>query len=242
MAVPPRALALPGVHERLLARLAELPRGRLLDVPAGQGALSAAAAELGFDVVAADVEPGQAAVPCVAADLDARFPWEDGAFDVVVCAEGIEHVENHFHTLRELTRVVRPGGVILLSTPNPLSLTARVRRLLTGFDDVAPLPIRTDEPRVSVHHINPLDLCRLDLLARLDGLELVWVGANRLRLGSALWAVLLGPLVLAATVWHLRPRRRPAPMPEVHRRLRRWLLSPSVLLGRVLVVQLRRRG
>lgn len=238
----PRPLALPGVHERLLSMLADLPRGRLLDLPAGQGAMSIEAAKLGYEVVAADVAPDRCAVPCVAADLDARLPWPNASFDVVLCAEGIEHVESHFHTMRELRRVLRPGGTLLLSTPNPLSLTARLERLLTGFDDVSPVPIRSDESRVSAHHINPLDLPKLELLARLNGLEIRSIQANRLRWGSMGLAVLLGPWVAVATLWRLRARGRPAPMPAVHARLRRWLLSPAALLGRVLVVELGRRG
>lgn len=50
------ARATTGVHEGVLEQLAALPRGRLLDAPAGHGALSAAAQALGFGVTACDLD------------------------------------------------------------------------------------------------------------------------------------------------------------------------------------------
>lgn len=48
-----------------------------------------------------------------------RFPYEDGAFDVVVYCEIIEHLlMNPVHTLREIHRVLRPNGKLLVTTPN----------------------------------------------------------------------------------------------------------------------------
>jgi SAM-dependent methyltransferase len=48
-----------------------------------------------------------------------RFPYDDGTFDLVVFCEVIEHlVENPMHTLGEIHRVLKPGGAMVLSTPN----------------------------------------------------------------------------------------------------------------------------
>jgi SAM-dependent methyltransferase len=46
------------------------------------------------------------------------LPLEDDSFDIVVCFEVIEHVERQRDALDELKRVVRPGGVLLISSPN----------------------------------------------------------------------------------------------------------------------------
>ncbi len=48
---------------------------------------------------------------------DAGFPFEDDAFDVVFATQVVEHVENLPHTLGEIARVCKPGGVIVLSFP-----------------------------------------------------------------------------------------------------------------------------
>ena len=48
-----------------------------------------------------------------------RFPYPDGSFDLVTWCEVIEHLtENPVHTLAEIHRVLKPGGTLVLSTPN----------------------------------------------------------------------------------------------------------------------------
>jgi SAM-dependent methyltransferase len=50
---------------------------------------------------------------------EARFPYEDGSFDVVVYCEIIEHLlMDPVHTLKEIRRVLKPGGKLLVTTPN----------------------------------------------------------------------------------------------------------------------------
>ncbi len=48
-----------------------------------------------------------------------RFPYEDDSFDALTSIEVIEHLENPYHFLREAARILKPGGVFILSTPNP---------------------------------------------------------------------------------------------------------------------------
>jgi len=59
---------------------------------------------------------------------------QDGMFDLVVSCETIEHVPHPARAVHELARVLRPGGTLLLSTPNYLSLTGVYRAFseLTG--------------------------------------------------------------------------------------------------------------
>lgn len=62
-------------------------------------------------------------------DLEA-MPWpvEPASRDVIVAIEVVEHVENPWAFFRELRRIVRPGGLAIVTTPNPLS--ARSRRMI----------------------------------------------------------------------------------------------------------------
>lgn len=76
------------------------------------------------------VPPG---MECLTGDLEARFPFEDGRFDFVVSVEGIEHVSDRQGTLAEYRRVTRKGGRLILTTPNMLSLRARLAFALCGF-------------------------------------------------------------------------------------------------------------
>jgi len=51
------------------------------------------------------------------ADMN-RLPFPDGAFDAVVCSEVIEHIPREQVHLEELVRVIRPGGLLILGTPD----------------------------------------------------------------------------------------------------------------------------
>lgn len=68
----------------------------------------------------------------VAADMEAPLPFDDASFDVVLCVEGIEHVMDRHKTLHELRRVLKPGGRLLITTPNLLSIRARIAYALAG--------------------------------------------------------------------------------------------------------------
>jgi len=80
--------------------------------------------------------PQDARIPetleCVRGDLRERLPFEDAAFDWVIALEVIEHLENRHHALREMRRVLKPGGKLILSTPNMLNLKSRLALALTG--------------------------------------------------------------------------------------------------------------
>ena len=75
--------------------------------------------------------PGAAYLKC---DLDTdTVPAEDGTFDAVICNEVFEHLRiDLIHSLSELLRVLKPGGHLLLSTPNLRSLTGLYNLLVRG--------------------------------------------------------------------------------------------------------------
>ena len=108
---------------RLAAQLA--PGRRVLDCACGEGYGSGLMAAAGAEsVTAADID--QATVDHVrerygieAHRADVRsLPFDDGAFDLVVSFETIEHVHEPERALDELARVRAPGGHLLISTPN----------------------------------------------------------------------------------------------------------------------------
>ena len=50
----------------------------------------------------------------------ARLPFKDGAFDAVICSEVLEHIPDNRKAVRELVRVLRPGGELVISVPRYL--------------------------------------------------------------------------------------------------------------------------
>ena len=96
---------------------------RVLDLGCGDGRLSADldATELtAADVSATALERARHRLPAariVELEPDAALPFDDGAFDLVLCAETIEHVRDVQLLLSEVRRVLRPGGVFAVTTP-----------------------------------------------------------------------------------------------------------------------------
>jgi len=74
------------------------------------------------------------------AQLDAPIPLPDAVADLVTCVETIEHLENPRALMRELTRLAKPGGWLIVTTPNQLSLlslgTLIVKQRFEYFQDV----------------------------------------------------------------------------------------------------------
>ena len=103
------------------------PGQRILDLAAGTGTSSAALAETGAYVVASDISLGmleqgrrqQPTIDFVAGDALA-LPFPDDTFDAVTISYGLRNVENTEAALREMLRVTKPGGRVVIaefSTP-----------------------------------------------------------------------------------------------------------------------------
>jgi 2-polyprenyl-3-methyl-5-hydroxy-6-metoxy-1,4-benzoquinol methylase len=107
---------------------------RFLDVGCGTGRLYAFVRDRfrryeGVDAVRYDGFPDGADFS--AADLDDDLiPFDDNRADVVAAVETIEHLENPRAFIRELTRLTKPGGWIIVTTPNQLSLLSKMTLLV----------------------------------------------------------------------------------------------------------------
>jgi len=114
--------------ELLTGHLAPVPGGRLLDVGCGGGRIVENLRLLGWD--ATGLEPDEAAasgaralgIPVVTGSLpDARYG--DGSLDAVVMVHVVEHLHDARRILGEVRRILRPGGTLVIVTPNPASMT-----------------------------------------------------------------------------------------------------------------------
>jgi 2-polyprenyl-3-methyl-5-hydroxy-6-metoxy-1,4-benzoquinol methylase len=102
----------------------DLSRRRVLDAGCGTGFFSQMADARGAAVTSLDV--GEQLLAEVARKCDTErvvgdllaLPFEDASFDVVICTEVIEHTITPQRAVAELARVLRPGGLLVLTTPN----------------------------------------------------------------------------------------------------------------------------
>lgn len=106
---------------------------RVIDLSAGSGYIANLFHEAGADVQLYDLFPEQnrfCPLPCQHIDLQKPFPIPDKSADIVILAETIEHLPNQFFFFVEAARILRPGGTLLLTTPNSSSLRSRFSQFL----------------------------------------------------------------------------------------------------------------
>ena len=159
-------MAVDRIHKKVLTLLLSEPGckswKRHLDIGAGTGALiSRMKVDLNMESSVCDytdklmVLPGQK-VDIANLNLE-PLPYADATFDVVTATEVIEHLEDYRQVLRDIYRVLKPGGVCILSTPNILNLNSRLRFLWFGFWNLfGPLPVKNSELYSTGGHINPV--------------------------------------------------------------------------------------
>ncbi len=129
------------IEERLLVELIGPVRGeRVLDIGCGDGVLSVHLARAGGMVTGLDADPGMLAAARQRANRsgaaaafvegDARLlPFYDGSFDVVVAVTVLCFVADAERAAKEMARVLRPGGRVVLGELGRISLWAAKRRL-----------------------------------------------------------------------------------------------------------------
>ncbi len=129
-------LANNGVHSKVMDHFQQMTPDKLvLDVPCGPGALSHALHGLGYRVEPLDIHPEHLQAPglkALACDLNKNIPFENNYFDHAICIEGLEHTENPYNAVREITRVLKPGGTLIVTIPNYLNIERRLKFLISG--------------------------------------------------------------------------------------------------------------
>jgi len=131
----PKPDSWPMVHERVLEVLNTEKRGKILDVGAGRGILTKKIIDMGFEVQACDLNPARFTLKnltCKKVDLLKKLPYDNEYFNIILCVEVIEHLQNPWHVISELSRILKKNGKLIISTPNILSLQSRINFLVFG--------------------------------------------------------------------------------------------------------------
>jgi 2-polyprenyl-3-methyl-5-hydroxy-6-metoxy-1,4-benzoquinol methylase len=227
------------IQHAVLERAAALglPAGaRILDAPCGSGALAAALAERGFAAVGADVDTEAAAMlgPAFSqVNLNESLPWKEQTFDAVFSTEGIEHLENHFSFLRGICRILKPGGILLLTTPNIAALRSRVRFFGSGFFGRDSRPLN-EAARHPLHHIGLATFPELRYKLHTSGFRLTEVRHTHIKPISYLYAF-YAPWMWLYTKLAFRKEKDPEQRKR-NKEILSGLLSPSVLFGECLLL------
>lgn len=152
------------------------------------------------------------AIACYPVSPDGRLPYDDATLDLVCSLEVIEHLEDQFFFARELFRIVKPGGAVIISTPNVLNINSRLRILHSGFAVLFdPLPLSSADPVHTAGHIHPVSYYYLSYMLQRAGFASVSFEYDRLKNSSrgllvlAGWYVWLGNWLFRRRLHHRKP-------------------------------------
>lgn len=219
----------------------------LLDVSCKEGDVLRALVSRGFTLRGTNFESDGPSVDAIPVDygVDLRRPlsYADASFDVVLLVEVIEHLENHRIAINELARILKPGGVLILTTPNVMRLNSRLHFFFSGYHKTKRrfIPFVTPLEQAHRFHNYPIDLPILYYLCKQSGLDVEHVGSSKVKLYSRLLYAFFGLPVHAYTWYTLIVREKDSVQREENRRLCRWLLSPRTLMEDNLVLRLRKK-
>lgn len=130
-----------------------------------------------------------------------HLPYADAGFDAVVCVDVLEHVQDLAAVLREVARVLRPGGMFLFDTINR-NLAARLATITIAEDVLGLLPKGTHDPEM---FIRPGELTAAMTRAGLTPGPMTGLGPRGL---NRRFDLTFGPLPLK-TVLYMGTARKP---------------------------------
>jgi ubiquinone/menaquinone biosynthesis C-methylase UbiE len=172
-------------------------------------------------------------------DLNRQMlPYGDSRFALVTCIETIEHLENYRQVVREIYRVLQPGGIAVFSTPNILNLRSRLRYLSSGFYNLFG-PLAPDESNIhsTRGHINPVSWFYLSHALLSAGFRDLKATIDKYQRRSLLiFPILICPVRAANWIVYRRDKNTYGTLDEKNISAVRAMNSPDLLLGRTLVV------
>lgn len=223
----------------------------VLDLPAGGGRTTQLLKKLGAKVIAMDLFPSFYKwddPTCQFCDLNDKIGLPDQSVDYVVSQEGFEHLPHQLQSMKEFSRVLRPGGRLILTTPNNSNMTAKLSYLLNESEKfgrlmppnvVDSLWCNSGESRnIYFGHLFLIGICHLNVLAEVAGFKLTKVYFTKLQVSCVIPFLIFYPFIFLFQLKNVlrNTRKKPTAKSEYWKAF--WLsVNPKILLDGGLMVE-----
>jgi SAM-dependent methyltransferase len=230
----------------------------VVDFPAGIGRTGKTLLKVGAEVRPFDIFPDAFDVPgltCQYGDMTKKFPIEDSSCDIAIFQEGIEHLADQLFALSEFNRILKPGGRLIVTTPNYSALRAKLSYLMLESEIRNLMPPNeleslwrperhSDSKRVYLGHIFMIGIQKLRMLGWLAGFKIHRIHNTRINWTSAALMPIFYPFIwLRNVLTERRAIRKNTTDPDdvkrrTYRELRRLNTDPKILMEQHLFVEL----
>jgi SAM-dependent methyltransferase len=230
---------------------------KIVDIPAGNGITSRILKEICAEPIPFDLFPEYfeiEEITCVRANISTGLPLKDEAVDGVICQEGIEHFSDQFGAFKEFNRVMKPGGTLLVTTPNYSNIRSKLSYLLSEserFNSTMP-PNELDSiwmtkqnitSEIYFGHIFLIGIQKLRVLAKLAGFRIKKYHFTRAKSTSVILLPLFYPFIVASNWIAYRKNLRKnkdfdiATKKAVYSEVYKLAVNPKILVASHLMVE-----
>jgi len=226
------------IHEVVFQLMNKDESAKVVDIPSGYGAFVLRLKDNGFkDVVAIDIENILKIEhdKFSTGDMTKNLPMENNSVDTLVCIDGIEHINKQFKFINEVSRVLKVGGELIISTPNISSLRSRWRWLMTGHHNKCKSPLDENNPN-PLHHIGMISFPEIRYLLHTNGFSITNVTTNRIKPISWIYTVFLPFSFLYTTLTYRKSGRKDGTK-SINKEVKKTMFSSSILFGETLIIK-----
>lgn len=225
-------------HETVFDMIKKNTDKVVVDIPSGSGAFIQRLKDEGFKrVIAIDIinilEIEHETF--IQGDMTKPFNLSDNSCDILVCIDGIEHIDEQFYFVREGHRVLKNEGEIIISTPNISSLRSRFKWFTTGHHHKCNSPLDETNPN-PLHHIGMISFAELRYMLHSNGFRIEEIRTNRMKLINLVYAIFL-PLIYLSTLWVYRRRGNKEKATQINRSVFKQVFKKEILFGETLIIK-----
>ena len=190
--------------------LKDLKNKTVIDIPCGDGRMSAVFKELGATVESYDLDSKDNDYTVHRhkfADMNERLPIDSNHADIILCQEGIEHLQDQFFIFSEFNRILKKGGILILTTPSISNLRSKLAYLFMETENFKRLPYNeidalwrvdrtSNKPKIYFGHLFLITCSKLFTISKINGFRLREQILTKISPSSFFWCILFYPLIL----------------------------------------------